>query len=261
MILYSSKLSYIKYILARRPTIYLLTQCLVSFATSFPAVDFVLMNCVAGEVCLLSNFQNVSGDFCICTLSTFCTMGGLCRKCHSVFSAKYTSFVVFKCSSLQQHITPITRTPRSNSCFVEVCHIANDNKSIFCFLLVVIIILSLPYSLDRVLHDQFCPCHIGTSGQHSNFKAWLDFNLQIQCNEPGKQPKSAGHGRERRRFWYATGSYGAELPAISLNGIESRIEVHPPSGTRVDGASIPRGNDKRKGKGWMTIFCLCATPV
>ena len=45
-------------------------------------------------------------------------------------------------------------------------------------------------------------------------------------------------------------SYGAEFPAISLNGIEGCREVHPPSGARVDGASIPRGNDKRKGKGW-----------
>ncbi len=45
------------------------------------------------------------------------------------------------------------KTPRSNSCFVEVCHIAKDSKSIFCLLL-VIITLSLPYSFDRVLNDQ-----------------------------------------------------------------------------------------------------------
>jgi hypothetical protein len=40
--------------------------------------------------------------------------------------------------------------------------------------------------------------------------------------------------------------YGAELPALSLNVIEGCHEVHPPSGARVDGASIPRGDDKRK---------------
>ena len=54
--------------------------------------------------------NNVSGEFCISAPSTFCTMGGLRRKCHSVvLSAKYTSFVMFKCSSMQQHITPITK--------------------------------------------------------------------------------------------------------------------------------------------------------
>jgi hypothetical protein len=39
---------------------------------------------------------------------------------------------------------------------------------------------------------------------------------------------------------------GAERPALSLNGIEGRHEVNPPSGARVDGALIPRGDDKRK---------------
>ena len=72
------------------------------------------------------------------------------------------------------------------------------------------------------------------------------FNLQIQRDEPGKQSNSIGHGRKRRRIWYATCSYGAELPALSLNGIEGCHEVHPPSGARVDGA----GDN----------ICLCATP-
>ena len=129
-------------------------------------------------------------------------------------------------------------THYKTSCFVEVCRIANNNKSIFCFFL-VIIVLSLPQSFDRVLNDQ-------ELRQHSNFKAWSDFNLQIQCDEPGKQPKSVGNGRKRRRIWYATCSNGAELPDLSLNGIEGCHEVHPPSGPRVDGALIPRGNDKRK---------------
>jgi hypothetical protein len=75
-------------------------------------------------------------------------MGGLRRKCHSVLSAKYTSFVI----TATTHHTHY-KTPRSNSHFVEVCHIANDNKSFFCLLL-VIIALSLPYSFDRVLNDQ-----------------------------------------------------------------------------------------------------------
>ena len=120
---------------------------------------FVLKNCIAVEECLLSNFQNVSGEFCIQTPSTFCTLGGLRRKCHSVLSAKYTSFVIL----LQVLLTATAhrthyKTPRSK-------------KSFFCFLL-VIIILSLPYSFDRVLNDQ-------ELRQHSNFNAWLDFNLQI----------------------------------------------------------------------------------
>jgi hypothetical protein len=40
--------------------------------------------------------------------------------------------------------------------------------------------------------------------------------------------------------------YGAELRALSLNGIEGCHEVHPPSEARVDEASIPRDNEKRK---------------
>ena len=188
---------------------------------------------------MLSNFQNVSREFCIRTPSTFFTMGGLRRKCHSVLTAKYTSFVIL----LQMLLTATThhthyKTPRSNSRFVEVCHIANDNKSFFCLLL-VIIALSLPYSFDRVLNDQELQ-------QHSNFKAWSDFNMQIQCDEPGKQPKSVGYGRKRWRIWYAMCLYGAELPALSLNGIGGYHEVHPPSGARVDEALIPRGNDKEK---------------
>jgi hypothetical protein len=144
------------------------------------------------------------------------------------------------------------KAPRSNSCFVEVCHIANNNKSIFCILL-VIIILSLPSSFDRALNDQ-------ELRQHLNFNPWSDFNLQIQCDEPGKQLKSIGHGRKRRKIWYAMCLYGAELPALSLYGIEACHEVHPPSGARKYGALIPRGDDKRSARAGNNI-CLCATPV
>ena len=76
----------------------------------------------------------------------------------------------------------------------------------------------MPYSLESVLHDR-------EFGQHTSFKAWLDFNLQSQgCDEAGKQPKGVGHGRERRRFWHATGLYRKEFPAFAFNGMRVAIK-------------------------------------
>ena len=174
-------------------------------------------------------------------------MGGRRRKCHSILFSKIHKFCYFQVLlSATAHHTHY-KTPRSNSCVVEVCQ-----KAIFCFLL-VIIVLSLPSSIDRVLNDQELQ-------QHSTFKGWLDFNLQIQCAEPGKQPKSIGHGRKHRRIWYATSLYGADLPALSLNGIEGCHDVHPPSGQELMEHRFQEAMTKGSARVGDNI-CLYATPV
>lgn len=173
--------------------------------TFFAAVHLVLRNYVAGKTLLLSNFDHASRDFLVRIRSTFCTTAVLRRKCRSVFQRNTQVLLISgrpHCNNTSQHQLqartlhnscfvevchiaddnkakhPPFEETTSNSCFVEVCHVADDNKSIFCFHL-IIIVLSLPYSLDILLHDQ-------ELRQHSNFKTWADFNLQIQRDEPGK---------------------------------------------------------------------------
>ena len=147
--------------------------------TFFAAVDLELRNYVAGKTLLLSNFDHASREFLVRSRSTFCTTDVLRRKCRSVFQRNTRVLLISApphCNNTSQH--QLQARTLHNSCFVEVCHIADDNKSIFCFHL-IIIVLSLPYSLDILLHDQ-------ELRQHSNFKTWADFNLQIQRDEPGK---------------------------------------------------------------------------
>ena len=122
--------------------------------TFFAAVHLVLRNYVAGKTLLLSNFDHASRDFLVRIRSTFCTTAVLRRKCRSVFQRNTQVLLISgrpHCNNTSQH--QLQARTLHNSCFVEVCHIANNNKSIFCFLL-VIIVLSLPYSVDRVLNDQ-----------------------------------------------------------------------------------------------------------
>lgn len=98
--------------------------------TIFAAEHLVLRNCVAGKTLLLSNFDHASGEFLVRSRSTFCSTGELRRNCRSVFQRNTQVLLISgapHCNNTSQHQLQ-ARTLR-NSCFLEVCHIADDNKA------------------------------------------------------------------------------------------------------------------------------------
>jgi hypothetical protein len=95
--------------------------------TFLDAVDLVLKDCVAGKTLLQSNFDDVSREFCVRSPSTFRTTGELRRKGRSVFQRNTQVLLANHCNNTSQHQLQ-ARTLR-NSCVVEVCHIADNNKA------------------------------------------------------------------------------------------------------------------------------------